>query len=59
MSDSPTANAPQTAAPAQLDDRDLDQASGGLVPAVAPQSIVSPRDPAVYAGGPKLGIPLI
>jgi hypothetical protein len=58
LSHSPTANAPQTAAPAQLDDRDLDQVSGGLLPAVAPQSIVSPRDPA-SATGPKLGIPLI
>lgn len=59
MSKSPTANAPQTTAPAQLDDRDLDRAAGGAVKVPdAPQSITSPRDPA-YASGPKLGIPLI
>ena len=59
MSKASTANAPQTTAPAQLDDRDLDQVSGGLIIVVAPQSIISPRDPAADAGGPKLGIPLI
>lgn len=60
MSKSPTANAPQATTPAQLDDRDLDRVSGGAVKVPdAPQSIISPRDPAAYAGGPKLGIPLI
>ena len=59
MSKSSTANAPQTAAPAQLDDRDLDRVSGGLLPAVAPQPVMSPRDPQLSAGAPKLGIPLI
>ena len=59
MSNSETANAPQTAASAQLDDRDLDQASGGLIIVVAPQNPVSPRDPQVSVGDPKFGIPLI
>lgn len=59
MSHSSTANAPQTLAPAQLDDRELDQAAGGLLPAVAPQPVMSPRDPQLSAGAPKLGIPLI
>jgi len=59
LSNSPTANAPQTAAPDPLDDRDLDRVSGGAVKVPdAPQSIISPRDPAC-ANGPKLGIPLI
>ena len=60
MSKSLSANAPQTTAPALLDERDLDQVSGGAVKVPdAPQSIMSPLDPAAYAGGPKLGIPLI
>jgi hypothetical protein len=42
-----------------MDDRDLDQVSGGLLPAVAPQSISSPRDPAASAGAAKPGLPLI
>lgn len=59
MSYAPTAPAPQAGAPAQLDERDLDHAVGGLLPAVAPQPVLSPRDPQLAAGGPKFGLPLI